>query len=161
MPPIILTDKRIGELLAEAKNVPDGLRSSVRPMAERNGHRHKEFEVECDSDSLFFIKLRQLCANPLDFSVILAYQLPGLHTLFRLRRYNGKHYHTNHLERERFYGFHIHTATERYQTAGFRSDHFAQRTDKYWNLESAIQCMLTDCGFRSPIDESPLFRAQD
>jgi hypothetical protein len=121
-------------------------------------HRHKEFDVASNSDNLFFIKLRQLCANPLDFSVILAYHLPGLHTLVRLRRYNGKHHHTNHLEHQRFYGFHIHTATQRYQSAGFRADHFAEMTNRYWDLESAIRCLLADCGFKSPLEESPLFR---
>jgi hypothetical protein len=155
---IILTDQRISELIAEPKHIPQGL-CTARAMAERNGHNHKEFDVLCESENRFVIKLRQLCINPLDFSVILGYQLPGLNTIFRLRRYNGKHYHSNTLESQRFYGFHIHTATERYQTAGFRPDHFATPTDRYWDLDSAIDCMLVDCGFRSPMEESPLFRS--
>jgi|SRR5579872_910265 len=154
---IVLTDERIKELIAETKSVPDGL-SSVRTMPERNGHGRKEYEVTGESENKFIVKLRQLCANPLDFSVILGYQLPGLNTVFRLRRYNGKHHHTNVIEAQRFYGFHIHTATERYQAAGLRPDAFATQTDRYWSLESAIQCMLSDCGFLSPMNESPLFK---
>jgi hypothetical protein len=68
---IILTDERIRELISEPKDVPEGLGSLGRPMPARNGHRHKEFDVASSSENLFFIKLRQLCANPLDFSVIL------------------------------------------------------------------------------------------
>lgn len=164
MPNIILTDQRIGELLAEPKKTPEGLCSSARPMAERSGHRHKDFDVECDSDSKFQIKLRQLCAYPLDFSAILLYQLPGLHAWFRLRRYNGQHagIHTNVLERDKIPGsrFHVHLATERYQGAGLRPDAYAVLDVRYWDLESAILCLLDDCGFRSPMEESPLFSGQ-
>lgn len=158
--PIILSDERIKELIEEPKRTPDGVHF-LTAMPERNGHKHKEFDVECESENKFIIRIRQLCANPLDFSVILAYQRPGLHAYFRLRRYNGLHagIHTNVLEGEKISGFHIHTATERYQKAyGLKPDCFAQTTDRYWNLESAVKCLLTDCGFRSPIDEAPLFK---
>ncbi len=156
---IILTDAQISELIAEPKNTPHGLGSPVMTMPERNGHKHKEFDVECNSDNKFIIRIRQLCANPLDFSVILAYQLPGLHSYFRLRRYNGQHagIYSNVVEREKISGFHIHMATERYQTAGLKPDAFAVATNKFFDLSSAILSLLNDCGFRSPIDESPLF----
>jgi hypothetical protein len=99
--------------------------------------------------------------NMLDFPVILGYRLPHLHSVFRLRRYNGKsHHHTNVLERETFYDFHIHTATERYQRSGFSEDHFATKTNRYRDLQGAIDLLLDECGFRSPIEESPLFRGQ-
>ena len=43
-------------------------------------------------------------------------RVPQSNRVFRLRRYNGKsHEHTNPIEKEIFYDFHIHTATERYQ----------------------------------------------
>lgn len=99
--------------------------------------------------------------NILDFSVILGYQLPDPHTVFRLQRYNGKsHHHTNTLENQTFYDFHIHTATERYQRAGFKEDHFAVPTNRYYSLESAIGCMLLDCGFRLPFERTPLSTGQ-
>jgi hypothetical protein len=57
--------------------------------------------------------LRQSILNPLDFSIILAYRPPKSNQLFRLQRYNGKsHEHTNPIEEETFYNFHIHQATE-------------------------------------------------
>ena len=56
---------------------------------------------------LFF--LTGTCSfNPLDFSVILAWLPPQSSTTFRLCRYNGKsHEHTNALEGNRFYDFHV------------------------------------------------------
>lgn len=101
---------------------------------------------------------RQSMINPFDFSVILGYKVPGFNTIFRLRRYNGKHTHTNTIERERIRDFHIHKATERYQKiGGMKEDSFAEVTDRYTSLESAIECLLDDCGFTPPMQESPLF----
>jgi len=151
-----LTDVRIAELVSESKAIPEGLLSK-RTMSERNGHLQKSYEIHCDSGERFVIKLRQSCVNTLNFSAILGYRVPGMYTIFRLRRYNGKHQHTNVLEKQSFYDFHIHVATERYQRPGFHEDHFAQPTSRFYSLESAIQCLLNDCGFRSPIDNSPLF----
>lgn len=151
-----IKDARIAELINESKNVPDGLLSK-RIMSERNGHFQKGYDVQCDSENRFVLKLRQSRENPLNFSVILGYRVPGLYTIFRLRRYNGKHRHTNVLENQSFYEFHVHTATERYQRPGFHEDHFAEPTSRFYSLESAIQCLLAECGFRSPMEHSPLF----
>ena len=108
--------------------------------------------------NIFVVKLRKNQINPFDFSVILGYQLPGLNTVFILRRYNGKsHPHTNHLdENVTFRTYHIHTATERYQKFGSNAEHWAEITARYADMDGAIECMLSDCGFRSPWGESPL-----
>jgi hypothetical protein len=153
-----LTDPAIAELIGEAKNIPDGLCIPVKAMSERNGHWRKGYEIECDSGNCFVVKIRLSSVNPMDFSAILGYRLPGLYTIFRLRRYNGRHYHSNTLENERFYDFHVHTATERYQRPGFHEDTFAEKTNRFYNLESAIQCLVNECGFRSPLADSPLFK---
>ena len=50
----------------------------------------------------------------------------------------------------RCYDFHIHTATERYQEAGYAEEHYAETTNRYADLSSAIQCMLQDCAFELP-----------
>ncbi len=92
----------------------------------------------------------------MDFSVILGYRIPHLYTVFRLRRYNGKHQHTNVIERQTLLDFHIHTATERYQTNGFREDTFAEKTNRYSTLGSAINCLIEDCGF-NPFEGTPMF----
>ena len=157
---LTLTDEQIGALIKEPKTVPEGL-IPLTKMIERNQHRRKELDVAGASGNNFLIAIRQSMLNPMDFSVILGYKNPGFNTIFRLRRYNGKsHYHTNTIEQEQFFDFHMHTATERYQSRGSREDHFAQIDNRYYSLESAVGCLLADCGFRSSIEESPLFTGQ-
>ena len=151
-----LSEEQIGTLIREAKSIPEGL-CPVGRMTERNQHKRKDYDLACDSGNKYLVAIRQSCLNAWDFSVILGYYLPKVNTVFRLRRYNGKHRHTNTIEKDTFYRFHIHTATERYQVPGSKEDHFAEATNRYWSLESAIQCLLMDCGFRSPIEEAPLF----
>ena len=91
--------------------------------------------------------------NALDFSAILAVHVPHSTRLFRLRRYNGKsHEHTNSIERETFYDYHIHVATERYQEIGAHEDAYAETTDRYSDLESAVECLLGDAAFDVPRD---------
>jgi hypothetical protein len=109
-----------------------------------------------ESGNQFVVFVRQSDLNMMDFSVILGYRLPQVYTVFRLRRYNGKHQHTNVLEKQTFYDFHLHTATERYQAPGFKEDHFAETTSRHFDLESAIQCLIADCGFRT-FEDTPLF----
>jgi hypothetical protein len=72
--------------------------------------------------------------------------------LFRLKRYDGKsHEHTNPIESQRFYDFHIHTATERYQNYGTgEEDKYAEPTNRFTNYGEAFQCLLRDCGFQLP-----------
>jgi hypothetical protein len=156
----ILSDKEISALIGEPKTVPEGLCPLTRQI-ERNQHRRREYDVQGTLGSSFVLATRQSTLNILDFSVILGYKMPGLNSVFRLRRYNGKsHYHTNTIERETFRDFHVHTATERYQRNGGKEDHFARIDTRYWNIERAIACLLEDCGFRSPLEESPLWKGK-
>jgi hypothetical protein len=70
-----------------------------------------------------------------------------------LQRYNGKnHEHTNPIEGETFYDFHIHQATERYQEIGASEDTYAKPTDRFADFQQGITCMLKDCGFEMPLD---------
>ena len=140
-----IKDDEIRSLLLEKKEIPVGL--CPPQMTARNGYWRKSFEVKGASGSEFVIKLRQTVVNPANFSVILGYRIPGSYSIFRLRRYNGKHDHENTLEGERFYDFHIHMATERYQRSGFREDHYAQPTVGHFDFRSAVECLIEDCGF--------------
>jgi hypothetical protein len=84
----------------------------------------------------------------LDFSIILLYIPKGSNQQFRLRRYNGKsHEYTNPIEKKNHYGFHIHTATERYQRSGIREDTHAEESSRYADYHGASEGMLEDCGF--------------
>jgi hypothetical protein len=70
-----------------------------------------------------------------------------------LIRYNGKsHEHTNLIEGESLYDFHIHKATQRYQEIGAREDTFAEPTDRFADFQGAIKCLANDCGFQKPYD---------
>lgn len=153
--PVILSDMEIGLLLNEPKQLPDDYRARVQTRPKR-GHRERELDIVGGRQSNFQLILRQADINPLDFSIILGYLPPGSNTIFRLRRYNGKsHEHTNTLERQTFYGFHVHVATERYQASGLREDTFAEQTTRFQDFAGALQCMLNECVFVAPTGEHP------
>ena len=88
--------------------------------------------------------------------------MPGLSTVFRLRRYNGKHTHSNPIEKSgEFREFHRHTATERYQQLGAKEDHFAEVDTRFHNVDGAIQCLLEDNAFEKKHIPLPLFDGKD
>lgn len=145
-----LTDAEIAGLIAEAKRLPDDYRQRVQTKPKR-GHRERELNVSGANGSEFRLILRESSFNPLDFSVILAWLPPQSTSSFRLCRYNGKsHEHTNMLESQTFYNFHVHRATERYQQSGLREDSFAEPTSRYQDFSSALQCLIQECGFQLP-----------
>ncbi len=156
----MLSDEQIRALIEEEKDVPSGL-EPLGTLSRRGQHYRKEYKISCPSGNEFIAYIRKSAINEFDFSVILGYRPSYIHQVFRLRRYNGKsHHHTNFLEKGiRFYDFHIHTATERYQRqAGFEEDSFAEPTTRYQTLDSAIRCLLDDCGFRPKMENSPLWK---
>jgi len=145
-----LTDAEIATLIAEAKPLPDDYRSRVQTRPKR-GHRERELDIDGANGSKFRLILRQSSFNPLDFSVILAWVPPQSSTHFRLCRYNGKsHEHSNTLDSGRFYDFHMHRATERYQQSGLREDSFAEPCTRYQDFAGALRCLIQDCGFQMP-----------
>lgn len=146
-----LSDTEIAALIAEPKPLPDDYLDRVRTKPKL-GHKERELDVSGSNGSEFRLILRESVVNSLAFSAILAYRAPNSSQWFRLRRYNGKnHEHTNVLENETFYDFHIHQATERYQLeSGGREDSFAQRTDRFADFPGALSCLLADCNFIIP-----------
>jgi len=151
--PTQLSDSEIQALLAESKQLPPDFEVRLRPKP-KSGHEEAEIDVPGAGGaggSAFRLIIRRSLSNPLDFSVILAYHPADSNILFRLRRYNGKsHEHSNRLEGESFYEFHRHTATERYQEAGFREDTFAETDKRFADLHEAMSCLFEDCGFQLP-----------
>jgi hypothetical protein len=145
-----LTDPEIQSLVKERKDLPPDYLQRLRTRP-KSGHEERELDLKGINGSDFRVILRKSMYNVFDFSVILAYCVPGTTQVFRLRRYNGKtHEHTNAIERETFYNFHIHTATERYQDLGVREDTFAESTNRFSNFEEAVDCLLDDCNFQDP-----------
>ena len=149
------SDSDIAKMVREQKRLPGNWRSLFR-LLDRRGHRERQLRVTGGQGNECRLILRQSRANPLDFSAILALAPADSSQLFRLRRYNGKsHQHTNKIEGNTFCGFHIHQATERYQEYGGREDAYAELSDRYADLSSAIGCLLEDCGFVAPEGEPP------
>jgi len=143
------TDDQIEKLLRERKPLPSDYRVRLQ-LKPKRGHKERELVIKGETGSEFRIVLRQSDSNPLDFSVILMYGLPNSYQFFRLRRYNGSHEHTNRLEGESFDDFHVHSATERYQDSGLREDAFALPSDRFADIQGALECMLRDCNFNVP-----------
>ena len=148
----ILSDKDIEGLIKEKKPLPDDYKTKIMVRPKR-GHKERELDVNGEDGNEFRLILRQSLFNPLDFSIILVYRPPQSNTLFRLRRYNGKsHEHTNPIEGETFYDYHIHQATERYQQIGAREDTYAEPTYRFSDFQQAVSCMINDCTFETPFD---------
>jgi hypothetical protein len=151
--PVRYSESEIASMLAEPKQLPANFRERLQ-LSVKRGHRERELDVTGRNGTEFRLILRRSDANPLDFSIILAARPAESSQLFRLRRYNGRsHQHTNQIEGDTFYSFHVHTATERYQDSGMREDAFAEPTDRYGDFHSALGCMLEDCNFDAPHDD--------
>jgi hypothetical protein len=148
----IFSDQDISRLIQERKPLPVDYRTKIETRP-KSGHKERELDIKGADGGDYRLVLRQSAFNPLDFSIILAYRPPKSNQLFRLQRYNGKsHEHTNPIEGNTFYDFHIHQATERYQEMGAREDTFARPTDRFADFRQALSCMLKDCGFEMPPD---------
>lgn len=146
------SDADIARLLEERKPIVEGFHLNIR-LREKRGHKEQELDVQGVDGNQFRLILRQSNFNALDFSIILAHCPADTNQIFRLRRYNGKsHEHTNTIESEFFYDFHIHTATERYQELGAREDAYAEPSKRFSELRSAVDCMLSDCALELPED---------
>lgn len=149
------SDNEIESMIKERKPLPDKYRSKMQ-LRNKNGHKERELDVTGVNGTQYRLILRQSDFNSLDFSIILVVNQPDSNQAFRLRRYNGKsHEHTNKIEGNTFYDFHIHYATERYQDSGFREDAFAEATNRYADFHEALRCMLEDCGFEVPQGNEP------
>lgn len=122
----VLTDATLDALIKQQKPLPSGFREILSKMKEEDVHRRSELRITGSDNDIFIIKLRINKLNAFDFSAILAYEQRETTGVFLLRRYNGKsHTHTNRIEGNSFRDFHIHAATERYQTRGFREEAYA------------------------------------
>lgn len=148
----IFTDADIQRLLSEPKALPATFDEQLR-LKPKRGHKEAELKITGRNGSTFRLILRQSNLDPLDFSVIVGYEIPHTNLLFRLRRYNGNsHWHTNKIERTTITGYHIHQATQRYQEIGLSEDSYAEATERYANIANAVQCALNDCNFDLPIN---------
>ena len=146
------SDSNIGRLLMEKKPLSKDFRTKLR-LRDKRGHKEQELDIQGENGNQFRLIIRQSSLNVVDFSIILAYCPLDSNQVFRLRRYNGKsHEHTNTIESDRFYDFHIHMATERYQELGSREDAYAEPSKRFSDFHSALKCVLSDCALELPYD---------
>lgn len=155
------SDNDISVLLAEQKPLPADYQARLI-LTQKRGHKERELQIDGLNGNRFVLMLRMNDFNIFDFSVILGVVSKETNTVFRLRRYNGKsHEHTNRIEGNSFYDFHIHTATERYQDLGAKEEFYAEVTDRYCDFSGAVSCMIKDCGFMiTPSSQTDLFEGQ-
>ena len=138
------TDQQIAELITERKVLPDDWRIQL--------NRNNSLYIIGENSNRFRVITNQNEKYPSDFSVILAVIDPKTGTTFRICRYNGmpKRPYNNKIEKQKIYGYHIHFATERYQERGYDEETYAEETDRYNNLEGALQCLIQDANFEFP-----------
>lgn len=149
---VTLTDDDIERLLAEPKSLSPDWQKRLE-LKSRLGVGKQQIDFLGAGGTEFRIILRQSEHNSFSFSAILAYCLPESSGIVRLCRCNGKdHEHTNRIERNRFYGFHVHQATERYQELGGKEDGYAEPTSDYSDLRGALMHLCRLCSIDIPQD---------
>ena len=147
---LFLTDKEIRDLIDEPKKMNCSTGSLLRDMKTKKGRASSVLQnafrfPRQNAEGDWQIYLRRNRENALDFSCGMEFVPKGRNQGFTLRRYNGKHYHSNRLEEQApFYDFHIHQATEKYQRSSYKDEHYAMPTDRYADLVGALRCLLTD-----------------
>lgn len=147
-----LTDDEIQSLIDEPKRLLQSTDSILQKMKQKKGREASfrqnsvTFPRESEKGN-WLIYLRSSTENMFDFSCGLGFIPAGRKKPFMLMRYNGKsHFHTNQMEGESpFLDFHIHRATEKYQGASYKDDHYAEPTERYADLRGAFKCLLHDC----------------
>ena len=118
----IYTDKEINAFIQEHKVLPDNWASMFRERMNKGFREHHQ-DITGEEENIFRIIVRKGDFSVSNFSVILVVRIPNSKEYLPLCRYNGSnHQHTNKIERELITGFHIHTATERYQKKRKSSD---------------------------------------
>ncbi|MBP5083472.1 MAG: hypothetical protein J6X83_04070 [Methanomicrobium sp.] len=148
MPQIDLTDDEISDMISEPKYLDAQTYDSLRDLKNyKTKHGHSEITCALTAENhKFRIFARQSSTNKLDFTWGLIYIDSINGTEIILRRYNGKsHRHTNAIEKNRIYGYHIHYAKERYLKEYTKGESYAEPTDRYGTFQEALDCMIKDC----------------
>ena len=132
---------------------PELLRALQQRSEAIGGSRLAMRTVAAADGGSFILRARQNVLDPYDFSIILSYQAAA-GSEFILRRHNGpSHVHRNPIEASRFAGVcHIHEATERYQLRGSNAEHYAEPTNRFHDVATALACMLDDANFEPPAE---------
>ena len=145
----IFSDQEIAGLIKERKILSNNKPSKFRKTTHRGNDKYR-LNITGEDGNKFQVIVRMSIFNKLNFSVILGVSVPLPKKFFRLKRYNGNHEHTNTIEDEKINGFHIHTATERYQVNSVREEDYAELTERYTDVNGALKCLFADANFEDP-----------
>ena len=141
-----MTDQEIMALL----NTPKHTKTSKIKWITKG--KHKQCDIDVSSDDLrhsFKLYLRQNTINPDSFSCGIRLDRQGLEPVTLMRCNGPDHAHGNPIEGDTFSGkCHIHTATERYISAGRKPEHYACPTTEYTDMMGALSCLLTQCNVK-------------
>ena len=149
---IIFSNKKIEALIEERKVLPNNERGKFKKTAHRGNDEYR-LNITGEKGNKFRVIVRMSIFNKLNFSVILGVKVPAPKKFFRLKRYNGDyHLHTNTIEEQEVEGFHIHTATEKYQVNGTREEAYAEPTERYNDVNGALKCLFADANFENPYE---------
>ncbi len=146
---LLFSDQEITALIEERKVLLDNRRNKFRKTTRRGNNEYR-LNVTGEDGNKFQVIVRISIFNKLNFSVILGVKVPPPKKFFRLKRYNGDHEHTNTIEDKKVNGFHIHTATERYQVNSVREEDYAELTGRYTDVNGALKCLFADANFEDP-----------
>jgi hypothetical protein len=150
---LVWSDAQIAALLADPKGIvdPAEMLQALRRATPQNSSRQHSRDVVGQSGATYRLILRQGTLDSSNFSVILGVVGAGSRITI-LRRHNGtSHSHRNHIEGTSFANVcHIHIATERYQDRGFQLEHFAEVTEAFYDLATALAFMLAETNFERP-----------
>lgn len=149
---MIISDNIIKQRIEEKKIVISDLRR-IEFKLKGGMHEEKHIQIKGISETVYTIILRRNAQYHNNFSVILSYRPVERAGVFNLRRYNTTHpaIHSNDIEQTSFFNqYHIHYATERYQILGLPEDKYAEVTNRYSDINSALDCLISDCNISYP-----------
>jgi hypothetical protein len=149
----VLTDPQIAAFLADPKGLvdPREVLRALQQATPENSSRLCRRDVVGKSGATYRLILRQSVLDSSNFSVILGVVGSG-GRVTNLRRHNGtSHSHYNPIEDTEFANLcHVHIATERYQDLGRSPEHFAEATEAFHDLATALAFMLIETNFEQP-----------
>ena len=146
---IIFTDQEIIAFIQERKVLSDNWANKFKKRMNRGYTEHYQ-DITGEDENIFRIIVKKGDFSKSLFSVLLVVRIPDSKKYFPLCRYNGSnHQHTNEIEGELITGFHIHTATERYQRKN-KVFGYAESTRDYSDVNGALKCLLEDANFEEP-----------
>lgn len=137
----MISDAMVERIINEPKYISSSVNPHELAPSEKEGFLTKTVKLKCDAYDCRMM-IRQNIDRPSNFSVILVYKdfNKNDHVILRLNGNHGRH--KNRIEGDVLSGPHIHRMTERYQAKNTHPDGYAKATDRYTDLNGAIDIFM-------------------